>query len=451
MEFSNLDRYSRYLTAVAIAVALLTFWRFRNMEFATVYTYVAHQSVIHSNLFDNLSSERSLVWDFFGLIDRMATPGSIDLLRLAGLVLSVVDFVLVALMLDIVLGQKVWGFLIVFLLSLSPPAVVSAVTGGPAAAAAAIVVLYMVALYRNEYMFAGLLSAVGFASSLPGLVMFLIVVLDLLQNSRDTRNIMRTLVVSAIAFFAVAMAVFAYKLYAGEPGFATVPVGDRDLDWNRIGMIPLYMSVLFNLIGVTYLIVKRRYDVYRSHFHAFMMWITMCAMSMVHPNTLNIFSASAISLAITGFFLQGFASLWKVRFISAGTFVVLIAVLFLSADMLINGKYLSDEVQNDSFQTNLVADQVSVLIQPMDTVSNVMTNFAPAELAFKIGRPVREVESDFLPVEGIPAAVGPSLYVVDSGTRLDTTAVGCRALFTTTFSRNGKNRFVQVIDCGGSK
>lgn len=189
MDFSHFDKYARYLIAAAILTALLTYWRFWRMDLPSVYDYVAQQNVVHAQAFGNSNSTRSVVWDFFGLINKMVMGNSILLIKIFGLALMLLNFFIISRLLDYMLGERFWGFLCVFLIALSPFSVVGAVSGGPAAAAAVIAVLYMAALYKNKYIFAGILSGAAIAANLPGVIMFLITLLDLLINSVEKKKL----------------------------------------------------------------------------------------------------------------------------------------------------------------------------------------------------------------------------------------------------------------------
>ncbi len=213
MNFSQFDRYSRYFAGAALLIALLTYWRFREIELSAVFAYVAQQDVVRSALFQSVGSSRSIFWDFFGLINRMIMPHSIEFLRLVGVIIIVINFVLLYRLINYVLGQKFWGFLSVFLAALSPFAVVAAVSGGPAAIGATIATLFLMALYRNEYIFGGILAGAAFAANLPGLIMFLIVILDLLQNLEDRSKLVQRLLSAAAGFLAVALLVLFYSVY----------------------------------------------------------------------------------------------------------------------------------------------------------------------------------------------------------------------------------------------
>ena len=150
MKYSQFDRYAWYLKGAALLIALLTYWRFRDLDLSAVYAYVAQGDVVHSVLLQSIDVSRSIVWDFFGLIDRFVTPHSIRLLRYAGLILIVLDLYLISVVVEYILGKKFWGFLAVFLAALSPFAIVAAVYGGTAAAASELSVLFLMALYQNQ-------------------------------------------------------------------------------------------------------------------------------------------------------------------------------------------------------------------------------------------------------------------------------------------------------------
>ncbi|MCL4510293.1 MAG: hypothetical protein M1470_04410 [Bacteroidetes bacterium] len=451
MNFARFDKYSRYLIGAALLIALLTYWRFRDIELSSVYAYVAQQGVVHSALSQNFSSARSLVWDFFGLINKFAMPHSITLLRIIGLVIMILNFVLLSQMLNYILGQRFWGFLSVFMVALSPFAVVAAVSGGSAAIAVTISILFLMAIYRNEYIFAGILSGVAFAANLPGLVMFLIVVLDLLQNLEDKKKIISRLLSAAAGFFGVVVLVYLYSMYSGITRLYSIPLGDSDLRWAIVGVIPLIIANLLNIAGIIYLVLRKRYDVYKTHFHTLMLWITSCALCFAQPSTLNLLVALTVSSILSMFFLQGFASLWNFKPISADTFIFLFVFLFLSSALYSNNKYLNDVVVADCFQKGEAVDEVIAAILPIHGEMQLVSNFAPAELSVKLGRTVYAVQGDLLPVENFDNLTSQTIYVAKRLSKVDTLSNGCAALFGTTYTENRKDYFVQVIKCGGGK
>ena len=451
MNFSQFDRYSRYFAGAALLIALLTYWRFREIELSAVFAYVAQQDVVRSALFQSVGSSRSIFWDFFGLINRMIMPHSIEFLRLVGVIIIVINFVLLYRLINYVLGQKFWGFLSVFLAALSPFAVVAAVSGGPAAIGATIATLFLMALYRNEYIFGGILAGAAFAANLPGLIMFLIVILDLLQNLEDRSKLVQRLLSAAAGFFAVALLVFFYSVYSGNSGMFSIPLGDSDLKWAFVGVVPLIVVNVLNYAGVLYLIVKKRYDVYRTHFHTLMMWITSCALCIVQPSTLNFLFALTVSSVLGMFFLQGFASLWRFKLVSPDTFVFVFIMLFLFSDIYANNIFLKDVVLGDSIQKSEAIQEVVDSIMPLRGRSMLVSNFAPAELSVKLGRPVYAVEGQPLPVWNPMSSGFPTIFVTRRRSRVDTPSGNCRALFSTRYIENEQDYFVQVIECREKK
>lgn len=447
MNFIRFDKYARYMAGAALVIALLTYWRFRGVELSAVFAYVAQQDVVHSAMFHNLVSNRSIVWDFFGQINRLAMPHSVTFLRSASLVLMILNFLLLYRLENYLLGQKFWGFLFLFLVALSPFAVVAAVSGGSAAIAATIVTLFLMALYRNQYIFGGILSGVAFAANLPGLIMFLIVILDLLQNLQDRSKIIQRLLSAAGGFFAVAILVFLYSVYSGSPGFFSIPLPDHDLIWAPIGIVPLIVVNILDVAGIVYLITRKRYDVYRTHFHTLMLWIASCALCVVEPTTLNLLFALIVSSILGMFFLQGFSSLWNVKFVSADTFVFVFVGLFLFGDLYANDSFLKSVVLKDCFQKNEAVEEVAAAILPVKGSSMLVSNFAPAELSVKLGRLVYAVQGEPLPVGSPVGKASSTIYVAKRSSQLDTLSASCKSLFTTRYTQNKQEYFVQVIEC----
>lgn len=451
MKYSQFDKYAWYLKGAALLIALLTYWRFHELDLSAVYAYVAQGDVIHSVLLQSVTAVRSIVWDFFGLIDRFVTPHSIRLLRYAGLVIVVLDLYLVSSVIEYILGQKFWGFLGIFLVALSPFTVVAAVSGGAAAASAALALLFLMALYRNQYIYAGLLAGICFAANLPGLIMFLIAVLDLLQNFQDKKKIVSRLLTTSAVFFGVLALVYLYSMYSGNARLFSVPVGERDLDWFLIGAIPLFIANALNIAGVIFLVVKKRYDVYRTHFHTLMLWIASVALCVAQPTTVDLLVALMVSTVLAMFFLQGFNSLWKFKIVSADTFVFLFVVLFLFADLFSNNGFVKNVALENSFQKDDAVSDVVNTIAKDGGGSRLVSNFAPAELSVKMGRKVYRVGDGVLPFGNLETASAPVIYVAKRATRVDTLMDGCKILLNTTLIENKKTLFVQIVRCGKNK
>lgn len=476
MNFSRFDKYSRYMMGAVLLIALLTYWRYREIDLPSVYAYVARQDVIYPVLFQNVTSSpllNSLAWDFFGLMNRILTPHSITLLRIVGLAVVLLALILLSRLLNYMLAQRFWGFLCIFLVALSPFSIVAAVSGGSAAIAVMIAILFLMALYRNQYVFAGILSAVAFAANLPGLIMFLITILDLLQNFPDRKRIIRALLLSTAGFFAVVVLVFVYATYSGTAfrfaGFS-MPLTDRDLRWSLMGVVPLLVVNTLNIVGVVYLVVRKRYDVYKAHFHILMLWITSCAMCAVQLSTLSLLVALVVSSILSMFFLQGFSTLWNIKFISADTFVFLFVVLFLFGDVYANDKFLKVTVLTDSVERTEVVDGVVAAVMsrpqsgPAREDSRLVSNFAPAELSVRLNKTVFAVQGELLPIEDLGIFGSRTLYVADRASEsarseisfagvdsLSRHLLGCKLLFSTAYAEAGKNHIVQVIECGKSK
>lgn len=450
MKYSQFDKYSPYLKGAALFIAFLTYWRFRNIDLSAVYVYVAQGDVVRTVFFQTIGATRSLVWDFFGLMDRFVTPHSIVLLKFAGLLLIVLDLYIAASLLDFMLAQKFWGFLGMFLAALSPFAVVAATSGGPAAAAVALTLLFLMALYRNQYVYAALLAGVSFAANLPGLIMFLIAVLDLLQNFQDKKKMVGRLIATAAAFFGVIVIVYLYSLYSGNVTVFTVPLGERDLVWALESVISLFVANALNLAGIVYLIMKGRYDVYRTHFHTLMMWIASCALCIAQPSTTNLLVALIVSTILAMFFLQGFSSLWKFKLVSADTFVFLFVILFLFGDLFANNGFLRNVVLVDSYGKNEVVGDVINAVSKQADDARVVSNFVPAELSTKLGRRVYMAGEDALPIGSFRDSSAPVIYVAKRESGNDVIPHGCALLFNTTLTENNKTYIVQVVRSGGN-
>jgi hypothetical protein len=454
MNFSSVDKYARYLVGAAILTGLLTCWRFRGIELSPVYGYVAQQDVVHSQMFGNVSEARSVVWELSGLINKMVMPHSIVLVKIFGLALIVLNLILISKVLDYMLGQRFWGFLCVFLTVLSPFSVVAAVSGGPAAIAVVITVVFLTALYKNEYIFAGILSGAAMAANLPGLIMFLIVILDLLQNLTDRKKIVLRVLSSTAGFFGVVLVLFIYSTYSGSVRILSVPVGESDLTWNFVAVVPLYIVNILNMGGIVYLLVKKRYDVYKTHFHTLMLWVTSCTLCVAQPSTMNFFVAMVVSSILSMFFLQGFASLWNLKLVPSETFVFVFVGVFLFSDLYANDKFLKDVVLTESVERTEAVNKVTAAIMSAGGDDQLVSNFSPEELSVKLGRMVLAVQGSVLPMsELIPSRENMGvperkiIYVAQRISKVDTLFLGCKSLLNANYTEDGKVHFVQVIRC----
>lgn len=445
MKYSQFDRYAWYLKGAALLIALLTYWRFHDLNLSSVYAYVAQGDVIHSALMESVMASRSMVWDFFGLLDRYVTPHSVLLLRYAGLILVVLDLYLISRLTEFILGQKFWGFLGIFLAALSPFAVVAAVSGGPAAAAAALTLLFLMALYQNQYVYAGLIAGVCFAANLPGLILFLIAILDMLQNLEDKKKILSRLMMLSAAFLAVAALAYLYSISTETSRVFSIPISDHDMDWLVVGVAPLLIANILNAAGIVYLIMRKRWDVYRTHFHTLMVWITSLAMCAAQPTTVNFLVAFVVSTVLAVFFLQGFNSLWKFKFLSGDTFVFLFIATFLLANLYSNNSFVKDVALENSFQKDeMVGDVVGALVKG-DGGASIVSNFAAAEISVKLGRKVYEVGHGVLPVGNFMETSSPILYVARRDARQDTLTAGCKVLLDAPLVESNRTYYVQVV------
>ncbi len=451
MKFSHFDRYAWYLKGAALLIAFLTYWRYRELDLSAVYAYVAQGDVIHSVLLESITASRSIVWDFFGLLDRFITPHSIILLKYAGLILVVLDLYLISVVIELILGGKFWGFLGIFLAALSPFAVVAAVSGGPAASAAALTLLFLIALYRNQYVYAGVIAGVCFAANLPGLIFFLITILDMLQNLEDKKQMTSRLLTSAAAFLAVAALAYLYSIYSGTSRVFSIPISARDLSWTFAGTVPLIVANVLNVAGIVYLVTRKRWDVYRTHFHTLMVWITSAAMCVAQPTTTNLFVGLVVSTILAMFFLQGFNSLWEINLFSADTFVFVFVAMFLLANLYSNNIFLQNVALEDSFQKNETVSDVITAIATKGDGASIVSNFAPAELSVKLGRQVYQVGHGVLPVGSFMQSSSPVVYVARRDSRLDSLMSGCKVLLDTPLDENNKTSYVQVVQYRKSK
>ncbi|HUI30060.1 MAG TPA: hypothetical protein VLX91_07575 [Candidatus Acidoferrales bacterium] len=461
MDFSRFDKYHKVLLAAALLIALLTYWRFREIDVSEAYSYVAQQNVIHPILqqsFARIASfeTRSMVWDFFGLLGRTFVPDSIIVVRLAGLLLTVLNYFLLTRLLNQILDQRFWGFLGVFLVSLSPFMTVAAVSGLPAASAVTITLLYLIALYKNQYVFAGMLSGIGVAANLPGLIMFLILVLDLLQNSltgdlraAGKKKIIREILSSAAGFLGVILVVFLYSAYAGTARLSSVPLQERDVPWSLLGAVPLVVVGIVDIAGIIYLIAARRFDICRIHFHTLMLWISFGALCVVQPTVLNLSTAFIVSSLLAVYFVRGFASIWNLKFLSVETFVFLFVVSFLFSDIYANNRFLGEKVLADCREKTQAVNELIDSLKTVDDDSQIVSNFAPSELSVRLVKPVLEINGEPFPLENVNIPGRKTIYIVDKISKVDSSYRGCKLLVRTNYEFEGHEHFVEVIQCEG--
>ncbi len=450
MDFLRFEKYYRYLIAVPLLIALLTYWRFRDINVSEVYTYVAQQDVIHPMLQQGFLRARSIVWDFFGLLNKIFIPRSIILLRITGLLLTVLNYFLLSKLLNDILGQRFWGFLCAFLVSLSPFVVVAAVTGLPAASAATIIILFLIALYRNEYVFGGILAGIAVAANLPGLILFLIMILDLLQNSADKKKIIKRMLNSAAGFCGMVLLVFIYSMASGHMRPPLIPLQEPDVPWSLITMTPIVLVSIMNMVGIAYLIATRRYDIYQTHFHVFMVWITFDALCVVQPTTSNLLIALIVSSLLCIFFVQGFVSVWKVKFLSVETFVFLFVVAVLFSDIYANNNCLQGEILKNSREKSDAMEEVISSVIPNQGNSQIASNFAPSELSVKLNRPIVEIEGEPSPFDEMNILGERTIYVVDKIAKEDSLYHGCKMLMSSSYEVSGVIHFVKVIEYEGN-
>lgn len=452
MDFSRFEKYYRYLFVVPLLIILLTYWRFRDINLTEVYAYVAQQSVIHPMLQQSVIEARSLVWNFFGLLNKMLFPDSIVLLRFVGLTLTILNYFLLSKLLNDILGHRFWGLIGAFLVSLSPFMTVAAVAGIPAASSTTIIILFLTALYKNQYIFGGILAGVAVAANLPGLILFLIMVLDLLQNSADKKKIIQRMLTSAAGFCGVVLLVFIYSMTSGLVRLPSIPLQEPDVPWSLMAMTPIVLVNIMNMVGVGYLIATKRYDIYRTHFHVFMVWITFGALCVIQPTTSNLLIALVVSSLLCIFFVQGFASVWKIKFLSVETFVFLFIVAFLFSDIYANNKSLQDEILKNSREKSDVMAEVISSIIPVEGNSQIVSNFAPSELSIELMKPVVEIKGEPFPFDEMNILSGRKIYVVDRTAKGDSLYHGCKLLLSSSYEVSGVIHFVKVVQFeGGDK
>ncbi len=448
MDFSRLDSYSRYFILAAILIALLTYWRFRGINVSSVYSYVAQQEVIQLTPVPGMLTNRSLVWNFFGLVEQVINPRSILGLKLLSTAIVLIDLIALSILANLVFGQKFWGFILVFLVALSPYAVVAATSGGPAAIAVTFALLFLIALYKREYVVAGMLSALGFAANLPGLIMFLIVVLEILQDHNLRKSMVGTLFSSSAAFFVTGILIYVYSLYEGYPGAFFLPLGETDVSWTLEGIVPLLVVNLINVWGLIYLFIEKSYHLYNRHFHTLMLWIASVAFCIAQPTTLNLFFAISVSTVLSVIFLHEFAARWRIKRLSVDTVLFLFATVFLFTDLLANNYFVRDVVLEESVRAQKVLNEVVETLIPKAHGAQVVSNFAPSELAVKLDNPVVEVGGGLLGISDFRINDSPALYVVERTAPVDSLPRGSKTLLNISYLAGGDRHTVEVIERG---
>ncbi len=451
MDLSRFDKYFRYVISISIVIAVLTYWRFRSIELPIVYSYVAQQSVVQVIPLHELLTNRSLSWNFFGLIDRLISPHSVFLLKVVAGILVVLDLVMLSKLVGHFLGQKFWSFIAVFLVALSPFAVLAATTGGPAAIAVAFGLLFLMALYRQEYIFAGIVSALGFAANLPGLIMFLIVILALLQDQRRKEGLVGHLLLSSAVFILTALIIYLYSLLKGYPGVFFLPLGETDVAWTFVGVLPLIFVNLLNFGGIVYLVVGKRYEVYSSHFHTLMLWIASVAFCIAQRTTLNLFFAITVSSILAMIFLHEFTLKWQLKIVSVDTFLLLFVTIFLFTDLFANNRFVQDRVLADSIQRSETVNEVVDTILSKARGARVVSNFVPAELAVRIGSPVVEAQGNLMAMTDIQDVSSQTVFVTRRKSEVYHLPSRCKLLFSTSYLESQKGYTVQVIEYGVDK
>ena len=448
MNITRFDKYYRYFIFVPLLIALLTYWRFRGLEIAGAYSYVAQENVLHPLLQRANQAPASIVWNFFGVVDRMIFPRSIDLLRILGLILVVVNYFLLAKLMNDVLGRRVWGFLCVFVVSLSPFLIISAVAGLPAAAAETVVLLFLIALYNNRYVLAGLLSAVALTANLAGFILFLIAILDLIQNATQKRRMLSSVLYSSTAFFGVAALIFAYSVYTGTM-FPAIPVTHPEFPWPPVAFAGFGIADTLVVGGIIYILSLRRFNIYKSHFHLFMVWLALSASCLVQPSTTNLIVTFVVSSILGTFFLQGFAALWSGRVFPVETTAFLFVLTFLFTDVFANNEFLQNRLLvNCKAEADAVTDVVDALSNLPSNIG-IVSNFVPAEISVKLSRQVLGIEGEPIAGEGSVLRQSGTVFIVDSDSKSYIALPGSRLLNQDSYMIDGKVHYVKVIKYDG--
>lgn len=449
MNYHNFDRYKYIMISAALAVALLTYWRYRAIDPASTFDYVAQESVVWNSFSLQSSAHNPVLWNFFGIVNKIIDSKSIVVLKVFSLFISVINLLMLFKLVSFLLIERFWGFIGLFLFSLSPPAVVSAVSGGPEAAALSVTLLFLYSLYQNNYLIAALLSVTALTINLPGIIYFLIVIFDILQNVQDKKKVISLLSWTALIFFGFTAILFWYGNISSSFVLAMVPFSLTDFKWNLIGLMPVILTNVLNVAGIIYLIKQQRQDVYIKHFPLLMLWLNFCAFAVAFPSSINMLNALAVSLILFLFFLQGFPLV--LRFTNAMTelFVIGFVILFLSFDLMGNNHFLHDQVLSDIESREEAVKEVVSSVNSATNVGIVMSNFVPSELSVRLGRTIYAAGASVIPT-GITVQNGKKIiYIVNRKFGSGTEEIPCRCILSTMYFSENSNHKIEVFVCEG--
>lgn len=447
MNYSNFDKYRFIMLTAAILVALLTYWRYWSIDPASTFDYVAQGSVVKSIFSMQSIDHRPLLWDFFGVVERMIDDGSIYLLKTFSIILVVINLLVIFKLVSFLLDQRFWGFIALFLFGLTPPCVAAAVSGGPEAASLTIMLLFLYSLYRNQYLIAAMLSGIALTINLPGVIFFIVVIFDILQNVKDQKKIFSFLIWVPLIFFGFLGIVYFYESMIGTFNLAVIPFRLSDFKWNLLGTLPLFLTNALNIVGIAYLIRHRRYDVYIKHFHLLMLWLAFGSFAIASPTTVNVLNSLAVSLILFLFFLQGLPLVWQLQSASTELFVVGFVILFLSFNLLGNNYFLHDQVLPEAMSRKEAVREVVSSVKSVRGVTRILSNFVPGEIAVKLGENVYAVGGSVIPARVALQGEGKIIYIVEKPIGSEVRDVPCKSILSTMYFSESGDRTIKVFVC----
>ncbi|MGC8652667.1 MAG: hypothetical protein ACP5US_01610 [Candidatus Kryptoniota bacterium] len=449
MNYHNFDRYSLIMVIAALLIAILTYWRYWAIDPVSTFDYAAEGAVVQSLFSPQLAAQRPMVWDFFGVIDKMIDSRSIFLLKASSLIISVINLLMLFKIVSFLLGEKFWGFMGLFLFAISPPGVIAAVSGGPESASLAITLLFLYSLYRNQYLIGGMLSAIAIAINLPGVIYFIVVIFDILQNVQDKKKVLSLLISVPLIFFGFISVVYFYGKMSGTSPLTLIPFRLSDFKWRTTGELPIFLANGINIIGIVYLIIRRRYDVYVKHFHLLMLWLTFQSLAIALPSSINLLNALALSLILFLFFLQGLPVVWHFSSASTELFVIGFVILFLSFDLTGNNYFLQDGVLPEVRSRKEAVREVISSVKSVKGIRRIISNFVPGELAVNLGRTVYAVNGSLIPAGETYQEEGKSVYIVDRPIGSKVGDVPCKNILSTIYFSEGGGHSIKVFVCEG--
>lgn len=251
----------------------------------------------------------------------------------------------------------------------------------------------------------------------------------------------------------------AYSRYSGSLQIFSVQLNESDLLWSFRAIVPLYVVNSLNVAGVIYLILKRRYDMFRMHFHSLMLWITVCSLCLAQHSTTTLLTAMVVSTILAMISIKEFAFVRIHTPMLSETFLFAIGVILLFGDLYTNNEYLRNIVVSGDKEREVIVNKVSSVIAKAGEDDKLVSNFCPSELSVRAGRKVVAVEGDFVPASELittestvstgsaGTSGGETIYIVERLSKPDSVPPGCKLLLNTSYFENDEVHFVEAIKC----